>query len=162
MAWASCWNDVFDHIPNDVVGSNISKGTESTGCRFVKVALFGVHKYCTHLSSGTLQKLVRLIYTDDWQDDTTGDEGDLLYAAVVGQDGSVVMAGVGDNEFQVIKLDADGSFVWRFQVQRIRFSLRLARHQHWQLHSLRLRARVLDNTSNCSLCAYVFCIISRQ
>lgn len=34
----------------------------------------------------------------------------------MGEDGSVVMAGSADDDFQVIRLDADGSLVWRFEV----------------------------------------------
>lgn len=58
-------------------------------------------------------------HADYQQDDILGDENDLVYAAAIDEDGSVVMAGAGADDFQVIKLDADGSFVWRFQVRPI-------------------------------------------
>lgn len=57
------------------------------------------------------------INADCRQDDITGDEVDILRAGDMGQDGSVVLAGTGAYDFQVIKLDADGSFMWRFQVR---------------------------------------------
>lgn len=58
-------------------------------------------------------------YADPRQDDTTGDEDDVLRAADMDEDGFVVLAGSGANNFQVIKLDPDGGEVWRFQVRNV-------------------------------------------
>lgn len=41
---------------------------------------------------------------------------DQFFAAAVGEDDSYVLAGQIDFDFSVIKLDADGNELWRFQV----------------------------------------------
>lgn len=50
------------------------------------------------------------------QDEIKGDDSDLLLGASIGSDGSVALAGTAGGQFQVIRLDADGEFVWRFKV----------------------------------------------
>lgn len=50
------------------------------------------------------------------QDEIKGDDSDLLFGASIGSDGSVALAGTAGGQFQVIRLDADGEFVWRFKV----------------------------------------------
>lgn len=50
------------------------------------------------------------------QDEFTGGGDDSARTAVIGQDGGVVIAGTYSYDFQVIKLDANGTLAWRFQV----------------------------------------------
>lgn len=50
------------------------------------------------------------------QDEATGDSFDKLYAIAMGQDGSVALTGSGEHDFRVIKLDAAGNEMWRFEV----------------------------------------------
>lgn len=47
---------------------------------------------------------------------STGNDDNRINAAAVGRDGSVVLAGLADREFVVIKLDADGGLLWHVQV----------------------------------------------
>lgn len=54
--------------------------------------------------------------TVDRQDEVKGSDVDLLFGAAMGQDGSVALAGTSDYEFQIVKLDAEGNFLWRFEV----------------------------------------------
>ena len=79
------------------------------------------------------------IYADHRQNETAGDDDDILRAADIGQDGSVVLAGSGADNFRVFKLDADGSLVWHFEVQILRRSLPRCRlHDMSTRHASRL------------------------
>lgn len=55
-------------------------------------------------------------FVDDQQNGTAGCCGNRIDAAVMCQDGSVVLAGVSVNDFHVIKLDGGGGLLWHFQV----------------------------------------------
>lgn len=55
------------------------------------------------------------------------------------EDGSVVMAGSAGDDFQVIRLDADGSLVWRFEVYiYYPFPRMIPRYYHWKLYVMGL------------------------
>lgn len=91
--------------------------------RLSKFLMRSIHKFrnvfCTRRYRIRKQQ-INPTHADYRQDDTLGDDADLVYAAVMGEDGSIAMAGVGAEQFKVIKLDADGSFDWIYQVQYYR------------------------------------------
>lgn len=78
-------------------------------------------KLHTHRGFGTCRTNCRLpnwcrVYDYYRQDEFTGSGDDKARTSAIGQDGGVVIAGSLSDDFQVIKLDANGTLEWRFQV----------------------------------------------
>lgn len=84
----------------------------------LSMLVYSMHHQCKSDYVGPLSVFVCCIPTfavDIEQNGTTGFADDQIEASVMGEDGSVVLAGYGDGDFHVFKLDTHGSLMWHYK-----------------------------------------------